>query len=1053
MSISSFSIKQPILITSIVILVIIGGMISIGRLGVDMFPEVDLPFIAVSTVYQGAGPEEIEEQVSKKIESEISTIAGLKTVSSVNSEGFSQVWGEFTLDSDVKYCEQQVRDKVAKIRSELPAGIEEPKIERWDMSKDPIITVALTGDIRDAALYDLADEKIKPMLEKIADVGAVKISGGTRREIQVELDRNRLNEFKIPASYVVERLKESGLNIPAGKHDRGSEEKTVRTVGRFKSIEEIENSVLAFSGDLDNGVLLKSLGTVRDGVEDRTTLAYIYDRDANHSPGIMRDASATQAIFLGVYKQSGTNTVKVVDDVYKNINTINERIRSSPGNLKLVPVHDSANYIRVSVDDVKVSIILAIILAVIIVYLFLGNARSTLITGIAIPNSLLGGFVLMYFMGFTINTMTLLALSLAIGLLVDDAIVVRENIFRKIEEGLPPDKAADIGTREVMMAVVATTLTIIAVFFPIAFLQGIVGRFFKQFGFTVVFIMLVSLFDALTVAPFLSAYFTGKRNPKLRFVPGYFEKFQSVLDRLYSRVMKISLKRPGITIIATVLIFLGSLASLAFVDQTFIPAPDDREFKISIDLPSGTSLEGTREAVHEIEKILTGMSEIERYGILIGDAEGDSSCATFYITLLPERNRKLSNSQVKQNLRRILLKDYESYKPVVAEYSITGEPYPFAINIEGENLDEMEKYSRTLIAELKRFPELTDVQTAFEINKPEYQIALDQKKMARVGITPGMAGMELRYQIAGEKVGKFYDSGYEYDVRVRLKKDQRDIKAGYFSTGIPNVNGMMVPLSAIASLSEKKTPSRIVRENRSRIIQITANVAPGYALSSAVEKYSQLVRNSKKVPDGMSARLIGDNDNMEDMTSSIITAMILSGVFIYLVLASLYKSFITPFTIIVAIFPGLSGAFFALAITGKTLDIFSMIGLVMLMGLVTKNSILLVDYAMKYVQEGMDRKEAIYKAGMHRLRPILMTTFAMLAGTMPVALGIGEAAKGRMSMGIAIIGGILLSTFLTLVVVPAIYSYIDRFRSFVETPFSLGTVLKRYRNNGKAGKR
>ena len=1061
MSIATFSIKQPIVIISIVILILICGLLGIDRLGVDMYPDVDLPFIVVTTTYPGAGPEEIEEQISKKIEDEISCISGLKTVQSNNLEGISIIFSEFDFGSDIEFCEQQIRDKISKIRNDLPNDIDEPTVARWDIAKDPVVIIALTADLPDVDLYDLANEKIKPMIEQVPDVGSVVISGGTRREIQVELDRDKLNEYRIPASSVVDKLSQNGINVPAGRDEKGHEEKTVRSVGRYQNISEIENSVIFFSGDPNNSITVKSLGSVRDGAEDRTTLGYIFNSrdnktdvgkithgslieisDGNEQAVEQTDNFSRPALFISAYKQSGTNTVKVVDNVFGRLEKISTLIKDYPGKPQLVPIHDSAKFIRVNIEDVEISIVTGILLAMIIVYLFLGNIRSTFITGIAIPISLLGGFVLMYIMGFSINIMTLLALSLSVGLLIDDAIVVRENIFRKIEENMVPDKAAEMGTKEVMMAVIATTVTIIAVFFPIAFMQGHVGRFFKQFALTIVFVLIVSLFDSLTVAPMLSAYFSEKRGKRPAFLPFYFEKFQRFLERVYVSVMNVALAHPGRIVLTASIMFILSLGSVAFIKTTFMQPPDDKEFKLSIELPSGTSLDGTREAAGKIEQVLRNISGIEKYAFIVGNSDKESNVAEFYITLVPERDRDFSNAEIKQHLRSVLIRDYISYKPVISEYTI-GDPYPFAVNIEGNNLDEMEKYSRDLITKLKEFPELTDVQTAFETGKPEYQVVLDKDMMANLGINSGMAGNELRYHIAGETVGKLYDRGYEYDIRVRLKKDQRDIRKGYESTRIPNINGMMVPLSIISKLTERHIPSQIIRENRKRIIQITANIATGQALGPAMERLDSIVKNELKVPDGMSVRLTGDAENVEELMSDITMAIILSLIIIYLILSSLYGSFITPFTILIAILPALTGAFIALAVTGQTLDMYSMIGIVMLMGIVTKNSILLVDYAVKYVREGMERKEAIFNAGKLRLRPILMTSFAMLAGTTPVALGIGEAAKGRMSMGIAIIGGIIFSTLLTLVVVPAIYSYVDTFRNYAEKPFSLETMRRK----------
>jgi hydrophobic/amphiphilic exporter-1 (mainly G- bacteria), HAE1 family len=1038
MSTASFSIKRPIVIISIVAIMLVMGVLSINNLGVDMYPDVEMPFISVMTTYPGAGPEEVEEQISKPIESEISSIAGLKKIHSSNFEGYSVVWGEFTLDSDVKYCEQQVRDKVAKIRKDFPEGTEEPKIERFEMSRNAVVILALQADLDEGKLYDLAKDTIKPAFEQIAGVGTVQIKGGAQREIQIELDRNKLNQYKIPASYIADRLKTSGINVPMGKYDVGQKEMLFRSVGRFKSVSEIQQSVILFSGDANNSVTLNSLGKVYDGVEDKTIMTYVYGRDAQKKIG-----KTLPCVFISVYKQSGSNTVKVVETVLKKLPLVNKELSQKKGAPKLVPIHDNAKYIKINVDDVKFSIIAGIILAILIVYLFLGNIRSTLITGIAIPNSLLGGFVLMNIMGFTINIMTLLALSLTVGLLIDDAIVVRENIFRKLENNFTPRQAAEKGTKEVMMAVIATTLTIVAVFFPIAFMEGVVGRFFKQFGLTVVFAMIISLFDALTMAPLLSAYFSGKPHKKMNIVVKTFERFQQFLDRLYEKTLRKVIRHPLQTVLIAILIFGTSLYSLRFVEKAFLPQIDDREFMLTLDLPSGTSLTGTHEATKKIETILQSYSEIDSYAISVGDGEGKANKATFYITLYPESKRKKSNAEVKVALRKDLTAMYNNYKPIIVEYSITGEPHPFAINLEGNNLEEMEKYSIQLINGLKKLPDLTDIGSNFEGGKPEYQVVLDQHKMSRLGTTPGIAGGELRNLIAGAVVGKLYEEGNEYNVRMRLKIDQRDMKTGYTQTKIPNINGMMIPLTEISTFAERTSPNQIVRENRKRIIQITGNVAPKGTLGTAVKQAENLFTTEMKPPAGIRANIVGEKENMEELSTNIAIALILSITIIFLVLSSLYGSFITPFTILVALPPAISGAFLALAVTHKTLDIFSEIGLVMLLGLVTKNSILLVDYAVKGVDQGMSRQEAIFHAGMTRLRPILMTTFAMLAGTIPIALGLGEAAKGRMSMGIAIIGGVLLSTILTLLVVPAIFSFIDRLRERIETPFTLDVIEKR----------
>lgn len=1039
MSIASFSIKRPIIISSIVVIIIFSGSFYINKLGVDLYPDVELPFIVVQTVYEGASPEEVEEQISKPIEGEISSIAGLKSVFSRNFEGYSVVWGEFALESDVKYCEQQVRDKVARAKKKFPYGVDDPVIERYDMSKDPAVRLALMSDTDIVKLYDIAKDTIKPAFEQLKNVGSVTITGEVKREIGIDLDQNALNRYDIPALYVSEKLKMSGINIPIGKNEAAKETFVYRSVGQYSTLKEIEDSVIFFSGDASNSVTLKNLAKVRDGTEDPSTMAFFYDRNRG------KDADSRRCVFINVYKQSGTNTLQIVDLVMAKMKSLNSALSKDGNNTRLVQVYDNAKYIKTNVNDVKLSIIIGIALAICIVYLFLGNIRSTIITGIAIPNSLLGGFILMYAMGFTINMLTLLALSLTVGLLIDDAIVVRENIFRKLEHGMPPEEAAEKGTMEVMMPVIATTVTLISVFAPIAFMEGIVGRFFKQFGLTVVFIMLVSLFDALTVAPLLSAYFSGKPHRKLHFIPAAFERFQNAIDRLYERVMRYSLNKTALTLLIAFVIFAASLASVLFIKSTFMPPVDDKEFKVSIELPSGTSLNGTRDESVKIENVLKNIPELEGYAMSVGSGEGKENVTTFFVKLVPEKNRIRSNTAIKTELRKTLTSQFAQYKPIVSEYSISGDPFPFAINISGDDLAVMEEYSNNLISSIKEMKsDFSDVHSQYEGSKTEYQVVFNKQKMAALGITPGSAGSELRTQISGSVVGQLKENGNEYDIRLRLQANQRDISKRFNNINIPNINGAMVPLHEFARLEKKATPSLIVRENRKRIIQLVGNLTPGTALGSASKKVEDLFKGKLVPPNGVKAEIVGEKEDMEDLQSNIKLAMTLALFVIYLVLASLYGSFITPFTILLAVPPALSGAFLSLVITGKPLDIYSMIGLVMLIGLVTKNSILLVDFAVKKVAEGMDRKEAVYLAGRARLRPILMTTFAMLAGTFPIALGVGEAGGSRMAMGIAIIGGMILSTLLTLVVVPSLFSAIDRFRFFIEKPFSLEMVKIRH---------
>lgn len=1049
MNIAKLSIKRPIFMACLVILMIVMGIISFNRLGVDIFPPIDFPVVTVTTIYSGASPEEIEKLISKPLEEQISTIAGIKRLSSRNMEGISIVIAEFTFETDIKYAEQKMREKVDLARNKLPDDLEdEPIVRQFDFTDVPVITLAFVSNLSAAKMYDIVNERIKPVFEQAEGVGEVRISGGTRREIHVDLDRNKLNEHQISALTVAGRIGNSGVNVPVGQYESKDKLIVYRTIGEFKNLEQLENTVVQFSGDSNNPTTVKRLGTVQDTVQDATTRAYLYypvidvssagkDKNSKLNKKDVKKETRT-CLILDIFKQSGANTVTVADGIMKRIGSVNNIVARSEGNSKLIFVYDMAKYIRRNIDDVKETMVIGIILAVIVVYLFLGNIRSTLITGIAIPNSLLGAFVLMYFMGFTVNIMSLLALSLTVGLLVDDAIVVRENIFRKIEHGLKPIEAAEAGTTEVMLAVIATSLTIIAVFLPIGFLEGIIGRFFKQFGLTVVFAMIISLFDALTIAPLLSAYFAGTKGKAKNFVVKAFDRFQSWLEKWYRAIIGFSLDHPLVIIAITLLVFFSSLVACGAVKKTFQPDPDEGEYMLNIEVDPGSSLEGTNVVAAKVAEKIKTIPELDYMTIQIGSGQSEYNKATLGIFMVPAKQRKRTTAELKVVIRE-MMKEFAYAKPSVDNYTRVGggggSNKPFILNIKGEDLDVLNDYSAKIIEKLKNVKDLTEIKSSMTEGVPELQIKMDESKMLMAGINNKTAGTELRYHVEGSVAGKFREAGLEYDIRVRLKPDQRNLKAGFNDTRVPNMQNRLVPLSAIATGKLATGPSMILRQDRARAVQISANLSKGGAIGSAIDRTKEIIEKELPPPPDVTYGFIGQADSYQDMIKNIMLAFVLSLIFIYLVLASLYESFITPFTILLALPPALSGAVFALLVTGKMMDMYSMIGIIMLLGLVTKNSILMVDFALEGVRGGMTRKEAITEAGVIRLRPILMTTFAMLAGTLPVAIGAGEAAKYRTGMGVAIMGGLIVSTMITLVVVPAVFEYIDIFREKIESKF------------------
>lgn len=1031
MNLPTLSIQRPVFITCILLLIIVLGIFSFRKLPVDLFPDVTFPVVTVQTPYPGAGPKEVEILVSKPLEEELGTINGMKALRSTNREGLSVVICEFTLETDVKYAEQQVRDKVSSARTKLPTDVKESTIRRVDPSDQPIIMLTLNAEMTPAQFYDLANEVVKPKLEQVNNVGLVHVMGGRKREIHVELDRNKLSRSNLSVSGVAQRLAGAGENIPAGTVSRetSGQDMVFRTVGEFDSVKSIENAAVSFFGN-DRAISLKDLGEVTDTLEDATTYTFW---------------NGKKTLLLYVYKQSGTNTVAVSEALKKQVKKINAEISGLYKDAKpqLTVVANQAKYISLNVEDVQQSIVIGILLTILVVYFFLGSLRSTLITGVAIPVSLIGACGLMVIAGFSINVMSLLAFSLAVGLLIDDAIVVRENIFRHMDElRKGPRLAALEGTLEVTLAVVAVTATIVAVFLPIGFLSGVVGQFFKQFGLTVCFIMIISLFDALTNAPMMSAYFGGSRGAEptggffyvVRTPVRFFNAFQDQLQLSYGRFLRSVLKRPWVALVATFVVVGASCVPLMKVPKTFLPTQDNGEFSVGLDMKPGTSLEKMRDRALEVERILRSHAEVVNAVLTVGNAQGEKNKADIFISLTPFSQRKISTSDFKAQVR-VDLKDFKDANPTVKDVDyVGGGTRPFTLNIVGQDLEQVNEIASRALAKLKNHPALLDVDTSYRPGKPEFQVQVNLASAQRLGVSSSMVGRELRAQVEGVTPAKFRENGNEYDVRVRLRPDQRDLESSFNSILVPNMNERLVELKEVAKAESTTGPASIDRENRGRYIQIMADIAPhGPGMGGAIGDIDSWFAKGGELelPPGVTYRFVGQAENFQELVSSMLIAALLGLIFIYLVLSSLYESFFTPFTIMLVIPLAACGAFFALYLGGKSLDLYSMIGCIMLMGLATKNSIILVDYIHQLLEKGMSLADAIVEAGSVRLRPILMTSFALISGMIPVAIGLNEVSSQRSSLGVAVIGGVISSTLLTLVVIPAVFSYMEIVRHFL----------------------
>lgn len=1025
MSLPDLSIRRPILITCVFLVTVVMGVLSLLGLGVDLFPNINFPVVSVSTVYPGAGPREIESLVTRPIEDTLSTLSGIKSVKSSSKEGYSSVIAEFTLDTDLKYAEQQIRDRTSVLRAKLPAEAKDPIVSSIDPGDQPILILTLAAQLPPARLFDLADREVRTLLEQAKDVGQVDVVGGRRREIQVLLDLDLLKTREMSATQVAAQLASAGKNIPAGNLRTGNTEALIRTLGEFDSLKDVRSTIVTFFGN-ETPVRVADVADVRDGVDEEKTRSYV-----NGSP----------ALSLKIFRKSGANTIAVVDAVKERVQEINNEYRSRVPGFELTVVRDGARPIELNVQDVTESIVLGIILTVVVVFFFLGNLRSTVITGLALPNSLLGAFVLMAIAGFSINIMTLLALSLAVGLLIDDAIVVRENIYRHIEAGEPPYRAASLGTKEVTMAVVATTLTVIAVFGPVAFLHGIVGQFFKEFGLTICFAMLISLFDALTMAPMLSAYFVGtphraRTNAVSRFfgmLLDVFNTFQDWLDALYHKALQYTLRHQLIVLLTSLVIFAGSFLALSAVPKTFIPPQDAGDFSVEMDMPAGTTLEAMDAVARRVDARIRENKEVARTVLSVGGSFGEANVASVFVQLVPQKERVMNTSQVKDAVRDEL-KEFSQTSARVMDVGFVGgqAQQPFNVNIVGSDLEAIETTANALFEFAKTIPDLQDVSLSTRSGKPEFRVELDKPRGETLGVSTTLLGQELRTLIEGAVPAVLREAGNEYNIHVRLKEEDRDLKRNFQKIYVPNVNQRLIRLADVAHAVETTGVSTIHRQDRGRYIQLSAALNPdGRGMAHAIDEIRSAFESGKiALPQNVRYQFVGQAESFQDLVRDMGLAAILSVLFIFLVLASLYESFLTPLTIMLVLPLAACGAFYALALTGSTLDIFSMIGCIMLLGVATKNSILLVDYINKLVESGIPLREAILSGGRARLRPIIMTSVALIAGMLPVAVGLNEAAKQRSSMGIAVIGGLVSSTLLTLVVVPAAYAYIENFRKW-----------------------
>jgi len=1014
MTLSSVAIKRPVLTVMITVAMLVLGLVGFRKLGSDLFPDVSFPAVVITVPYPGASPKEVEALVSKPLEDATIGINGIDRVRSFSREGSSLVFVLFNLGVDVKDAAIEVRERVSQVRYKLPSETKEPIISRFDVSASPVLTYTVRGQGSLAETRNYTDDVIRPALEQVDGVASVDIKGGQTREVRVLLDRPKLDALGVGLGQVVGRLRAENLNVPAGHFDEGVREVSVRTVGEFKSVEQIRDVIVATAKD-GSVVRLRDVANVVDGFADQTTLVRV---------------NGTEAVTFDVRKQSGKNTVEIAHAVKDKLAALS---KTFPAGISTALLIDQSRFIEVELSSVQHHIVLGACMAVLIILVFMMDLRSTLISAVALPTSVIGTFYVMYLLGFTLNMMTLLALSLAIGLLIDDAVVVRENIFKHIERGKPPMQAALDGTQEVALSVFATTLTLIAVFLPVAFVKGMVGQFFRQFGITISAAVAISLFVAFTLDPMLSSRFSKEKTDE----PGWFDWLKAPFEWAFRQVEHTYAAMLGWAVRNKIIVGLLAVASLVFMGwvtslmgSEFVNSEDRSQFVVESELPAGTALAETSRLSASAEAELLKTPEIQVLSSTVG-VDGEPNKIRWRIATTPKLERTTPIAVLKEAGRRAAATipgaKVTATDPPFVEGAAT--EAPIMINVRGSEFPEIEAAASTIEKILKTTPGVSDVQVRYSPGRPELEVELDRQRAADRGLSVAEVALGLRTAMEGDESGNLRVGDDEVPIRARLSEDYRADAEALKNLTLQTPRGP-VKLSDVATFHRSEGPQVIERENRQR--QITLWATPiGRPLGDVAREFQPAIENAA-LGAGISVAYDGQLRLMNETNENMAIALLLGVVFIYIVLASQFESFVHPFTIMLTLPLALVGGIVSLFLTNNTMAMGALIGIVLLMGLVTKNAILLIDRAIVHVRDhGMPPFQAIVTAGPERLRPILMTSAAMVLGMLPTAVSHGEGSEFRAPMAIAVIGGVVSSTLLSLIVVPVFYLAIENLKRWL----------------------
>ncbi|MCL2178612.1 MAG: efflux RND transporter permease subunit [Proteobacteria bacterium] len=1026
MTLSDLSIKRPVFTVMMSMSLIVLGVLGLSRLGTDLFPDLSIPVVTVQTIYRGAGPSEIETQVMKPIEDAIAGISGVDSLHSYSRENAGIIVAQFAFNKNVEEAVQDVRDKVANIAHILPSDMDPARVSRVDLGAIPVITYALSSNLKSTALREAIRDQLEPVLAQLEGVAEIRITGGDKREIRVDLDLEKVKQLHMSPIQVAQMIGAENLDLPAGRLYLGPEELTVRSLGQFSTVDEIRKLPIAKS-QTGAQVRLEEIAAVTDGAEDKRTFARLDGEDT---------------ILVDVVKQAGSNTVAVTKLVKEKMGLMPRLIGND---FRSVLVFDQSRLIKENTNEVWIALFFGGGMAILIILIFLLDIRGTIISALALPTSVIGTFFFMYTLGYSINQMTLLALSLAIGLLIDDAVVVREAITHRLDKGEHPIAAASHGTHDVMLAVMATTLSLVSVFIPVAFMPGMVGQFFKQFGVTIAVAVFISLFISFTLDPSLSSRFAKQRdfqtsrkeNAVLRFLRSLFE----LNEKLYSKALHWSLNHKAITVMAvTAFVFASGYVSLKGSGFEFMPQQDNGQVGIDLKLPASASLEETGKRVAEVEALLANREkypEILNVYSIIGQ-NSDVNRARIRVILTDKQYRKKSNTDFKAEFRNLLVPILPATEVAFLDpppiEGLGGDFFPIMVRLIGPDLQKVGKIAEEVSAYMGTIG-AAEIRIESNPPKPELQLRPNRQQLQDMNVPVSSVAMQMRLAMDGQIVGKLRQGKEEPDIVVRLMEKDRATPEQVERIDIFTPYGA-VPIKNLAEIELNDGPSLIERHNRERQIALNATVQPGAALGDIAQKLREYFQEHP-LPPGYNVIYDGQMKTLDEQMSAFSVALILAILFIYIVLASQFESFKHPFTILLSVPLAIVGALITLWFSGNYVSMAAMIGFILLIGLVTKNAILLIDGALQNMRAGDDIYTSMLKAGPRRLRPILMTSAAMAIGMVPTAIGRGLGSEFRSPMALSVIGGVIMSTFLTLFVVPIAFIVFEEVEAKLRKWFGL----------------